>query len=70
MPRCASNTKREKYPLKNSNTLTQDSLNIEFHHNDGDQDGYQHLNLDQIKSILASIDPTILKQLLVEILKE
>ena len=44
--------------------------NIESTKNHGDSDGDSTPNLDQIKSLLSSLDPDLLQKLLVEILKE
>ncbi len=40
--------------------------NIESTKNDGDSDGDSTPNLDQIKSLLSSLDPDLLQKLLVD----
>ena len=62
--------KEKKHAQQDSHTDSETTENIESLGNGSSSDRSQDLNLDQIKSMLASIDPIILKQLLVEILQE
>ena len=62
--------KEKKHAQQDSHIDSETPRNIESAGNGSSSNRSQDLNLDQIKSILASIDPIILKQLLVEILKE
>ena len=59
-----------EYAQQDSHIDNETPRNIESTGNGSSSNRSQDLNLDQIKSILASIDPIILEQLLVEILKE
>ena len=59
-----------EYAQQKSHIDSETPINIESTGNGSSSNRSQDLNLDQIKSILASIDPIILEQLLVEILKE
>jgi hypothetical protein len=58
--------KRTQYAQQECNNESVTPENIESTKNDGDSTP----NLDQIKSLLSSLDPDLLQKLLVEILKE
>jgi len=59
-----------QYAQQKCNNESVTPENIESTKNDGDSDGDSTPNLDQIKSLLSSLDPDLLRKLLVEILKE
>tara|TARA_Y100000814_G_scaffold178174_1_gene130210 strand:+ start:320 stop:601 length:282 start_codon:yes stop_codon:yes gene_type:complete len=67
---CVGFTEIKKHAQQDSHITAKTPINAESAGNGSSSNRSQDLNLDQIKSMLASIDPTILKQLLVEILKE
>jgi hypothetical protein len=65
-----SSSKRTQYAQQECNNESVTPENIESTKNHGDSDGDSTPNLDQIKSLLSSLDPDLLQKLLVEILKE
>jgi hypothetical protein len=65
-----SSSKRTQYAQQECNNESVTPENIESTKNHGDSDGDSTPNLDQIKSLLSSLDPDLLQKLLVEILEE
>ena len=68
MPRCASNIKREKHPLKDCYNCKQITVEADSIDLDGDPDGDYVQQIAQLRELLSSLDLDLVKRLLVEIL--
>ena len=68
MPRYASNTKREKYPLKDCYNCKQITVEADSIDLDGDPDGDCVQQIAQLRELLSSLDLDLVKRLLIEIL--